>query len=238
MPAKRETAPGRQLPEAPVRARSACAALTRRAHSASSICGRQFLQFLQGRRTFRHQAVAPGLHALEALGLLRIHLAARIQRRTDRRGVHVAHQLADVLALPGAGGAAGERAQGADRILQRSRAGQVPRAELPAGRDQFHAQILRGAARRACARSCSGARPPRLLQVRRLLRGSLVFSRVLAPGVKSRPAATIQVYPSSPITHDATTAHRPGLRAAQGRRQPCPRGGQAPGASQARRMPA
>ena len=138
-----------------MRARSACAALTRRAHSARSICGRQRLRSSSAGAAFGDQPVAPGLDALEALGLLGIHLAARIERGTDRLRVDIAHQLADVLALPGPGGAAVDGAQGADRLLEFL--GQVKRLQLRIAQlRQLHAQVLRGV-RGALARALAGA---------------------------------------------------------------------------------
>jgi PmbA protein len=73
---------------------------------------------LDPRLALAHQPLAPHLDAPEALRLARGRLLARGERGFDRRGIDIAHQLADVLPLPRQARAAGDGARKRDRIAE------------------------------------------------------------------------------------------------------------------------
>ena len=111
------------------------------------------------RRALGDEALAPALDALEALGFARVAPLRRGERGTDRLGIDLAHQLADVLALTRTAAVAGDGARRTDRVRAASRAGRAPRAPDRASAMSCSPSSC-AAARRACARSCSGAPAP------------------------------------------------------------------------------
>ena len=131
-----------------------------------SACGHHFSELVERRGSFDQQARPPGFDALVLFRVEGRGARLRAERRFDRRGVDVAHELADVLPLARQTAAAGDALREQDGVEQLLGAGSSATQVGFLERDEPCRPDPAPRRPRACARSCSGA--PRIPDFPRL----------------------------------------------------------------------